>query len=118
LAKHEFGLIDQFEENKWYDKYEPQKYHCVSVDMDIMDRIFEANQGELMQIKTFAAISTQPLFGLDESGVTLVPPASLKPFCDVIVNANIRIKSPQLSILVEKVQEAMEKSMYLIHFGI
>lgn len=118
MAKHEFGLIDHFEENKWYNKYEPQKYHCVSVDMKIMDRIFEANQEELMQIKTFAGISTQPLHGLDESGITLIPPESLKPFCDVILKANSLLKAPQLFILVEKIQQAMEKGKYLIHFGI
>ncbi len=118
MAKHAFGLIDQFEENKWYQTYEPQKYHCVSVDMDIMDQVFEAHIEELMQIKTFAVSSTQPLHGLDEAGVTLIPPESLKAFCDVIVNANRRLKTPQLFMLVEKVREAMEKSKYLIHFGI
>ncbi|WP_058486961.1 hypothetical protein [Defluviitalea phaphyphila] len=26
MAKHEFGIIDSFEENKWYSDYEPEKY--------------------------------------------------------------------------------------------
>lgn len=24
MAKHEFGIIDYFEENKWYSVYEPE----------------------------------------------------------------------------------------------
>ncbi len=24
VAKHEFGIIDSFEENKWYSDYEPE----------------------------------------------------------------------------------------------
>lgn len=34
MAKHDFGILDRFEENKWYQEYEPEKYNCVSVDMD------------------------------------------------------------------------------------
>ncbi|MDN5316111.1 MAG: hypothetical protein PWR08_235 [Thermoanaerobacterium sp.] len=26
VAKHEFGIIHSFEENKWYSDYEPEKY--------------------------------------------------------------------------------------------
>jgi hypothetical protein len=29
MAKHEFGIIDYFEENKWYSVYEPEKYSQV-----------------------------------------------------------------------------------------
>ncbi len=86
--------------------------------MDIMDQIFETGRKELMQIKTFAQISTQPFQGLDEAGVTLIPHESLKPFCDVILKANSQLKEPQLFKLVEKIQEAIEKGKYLIHFGI
>ncbi len=118
MAKHEFGLIDQFAENKWYSEYSPECFRCVSVDMDIMDQVFETSLEELLQIKTFAQITTQPMRGLDEAGITLIPPESLKPFCDVIMKANSRLKEPQLYALLEKVQEAIEKSKYLIHFGI
>lgn len=94
------------------------KYNCVSVDMDILDRIFETHGEELMRIKTFAHISAQPLQGLDEAGVTLIPPESLKAFRDVIIKANNQLEEPQLYMLIEKVQEAFEKSKYMIHFGI
>lgn len=118
MAKHDFGMIDRFEENKWYDEYEPQKYNCISVDMDVMDKIFEMYLEELMQIKTYACISTQPLQGLDENGVTLIPPDSLQAFWDVILKANNQLKAKQLLGLIDKIQDAMKKSKYLIHFGI
>jgi ribosomal protein S3AE len=36
MAKHEFGIIDYFEENKWYSVYEPEKYNCISVSDDCL----------------------------------------------------------------------------------
>lgn len=118
MAKHDFGMIDWFEENKWYSEYAPQKYNCISVDMDLMDKIFEMYLEEVMQIKTYACISTQPLQGLEESGVTLIPPDSLKPFFDIILKANNQLKEQQLLGLIDKIQDAMKESRYLIHFGI
>lgn len=34
LAKHDFGIIDSFKENKWYSDYEPEKYNCISFPDD------------------------------------------------------------------------------------
>jgi len=39
LAKHEFGIIDSFEENKWYSEYEPEKYNCISVSDDLIEEL-------------------------------------------------------------------------------
>jgi hypothetical protein len=118
LAKHDFGILDQFEENKWYQEYEPEKYNCVSVDMDVMDEVFSMYLEEMRQIKAFACISTQPICGLEESGITLIPPYSLKSFCDVITKANRQIQSHQLILLIDKIQESIKNDKYLIHFGI
>jgi hypothetical protein len=71
LANHDFGILDQFEENIWYQEYEPQKYNCISVDLDVMDEVFGVYREEIEQIKSFACISTQPICGLEESGITL-----------------------------------------------
>ena len=30
MAKHEFGIMDSFDENIWYNVYEPEKYDCIS----------------------------------------------------------------------------------------
>lgn len=39
MAKHEFGIIDSFEENKWYSNYEPEKYNCISVSDDLIEEL-------------------------------------------------------------------------------
>lgn len=111
MAKHDFGILDQFEENKWYQEYEPEKYNCVSVDMDVMDEVFSMYLEEMRQIKAFACISTQPICGLEESGITLIPPYSLKSFCDVITKANRQIQSHQLILLIDKILKKLKKLM-------
>ena len=34
---YDFGILGQPIENARYDDYEPQKYHCLSVDFDAID---------------------------------------------------------------------------------
>jgi ubiquinone/menaquinone biosynthesis C-methylase UbiE len=47
LAKHDFGIIDFFEENKWYSDYEPQKYNCISVDDNLLGEMIIKYNEEL-----------------------------------------------------------------------
>lgn len=118
MAKHEFGIIDNFEEGKWYSEYEPEKYNCIFVNDDLIGNILMEFKDELYAIKTYFAISTQVGKGLDESGVTIFPPESLPRFRDVIVKANSQYQSRELKALIGKITEAMEKSRHMIHFGI
>lgn len=118
LAKHEFGIIDAFEENKWYSEYEPEKYNCVSVSDDLIEELITKYNEELMTIKTYFQVTTQPGVGLDYCGVTLIPPESLKQFRDVIIKANSHYQSQELKLLIEKVSDAIIKNKYLIHYGI
>ena len=37
--KHNFGVIEKFEEDKWYSDYEPKKYNCISVSDDLIEGI-------------------------------------------------------------------------------
>lgn len=53
LAKHDFGAIDSFEENKWYSDYEPEKYNCISVHDDLLEEMIIKYNKELMSIKTY-----------------------------------------------------------------
>ena len=40
MAKHEFGIMQKSPQiGKRYDKYEPQKYNCISVDDDYIEPI-------------------------------------------------------------------------------
>jgi len=118
LAKHDFGIIDIFKENKWYSDYEPDKYNCISVSDDLIEELIIEYKEELTAIKTFFQITTQPGTGLDYYGVTLIPPESLKQFRGVIIKANIHYQSQELELLIEKVSNAISENKYLIHYGI
>ena len=40
MARHEFGIMQNAPEpRKRYDEYEPQKYNCMSVDDDYIEKI-------------------------------------------------------------------------------
>ncbi len=118
LAKHEFGIIDSFEDNKWYCEYEPEKYNCISVSDDLIEDLIIKYNTELKAIKTYFQVSNQPNTGLDYYGVTLIPPESLRQFRDVIIKANSHYQSQELKLLIEKVSDAIIKNKYLIHYGI
>ena len=118
VAKHEFGIIDFFEENKWYSKYEPEKYDCISVNDDLIGELTIRYNEELMAIKTYFQVTTQPGNGLDYYGVTLIPPKSLIQFRDVIIKANSQYQSQELQALIEMITDAIKKDKYLIHYGI
>jgi hypothetical protein len=118
LAKHKFRIIDSFEENRWYSEYEPEKYNCVSVSDDLIEELITKYNEELMAIKTYFQVTTQPGTGLDYCGVTLIPPESLKQFRDVIVKANSQYQSQELQALIEIITDAIKKDKYLIHYGI
>jgi hypothetical protein len=118
LAKHEFGIIDSIEKNRWYSENEPVKYNCVSVSDDLIEELITKYNEELMTIKTYFQVTTQPGVGLDYCGVTLIPPESLKQFRGVIIKANIHYQSQELELLIEKVSSAISENKYLIHYGI
>lgn len=73
---------------------------------------------ELMKIKTYFQVTTQPGHGLDYCGVTLIPPKSLKQFRDVIIKANSQCQFQELQLLIEMISDAIKKNKYLIHYGI
>jgi hypothetical protein len=52
------------------------------------------------------------------SGITLIPPESLKQFRDIIIKANNHFKAKELQLLTEKITEAITGNKYLIHYGI
>ena len=118
LAKHEFGIIDSFEENKWYSEYEPEKHNCISVNDDLIEELIIKYNEELMAIKTYFQVTTQPGNGLDYYGVTLIPLKSLIQFRDVIIKANSQYQSQELQALIEMITDAIKKDKYLIHYGI
>ncbi len=118
MAKHEFGIIDSCEENKWYSEYEPEKYNCISVSDDLIEKLIVTYEKELMAIKTYFQVTTKPGRGLDYCGVTIIPPESLKQFRDVIIKANNEYQYQELEALIEKISDAIKNDKYIIHYGI
>jgi len=118
LAKHDFGIIDFFEEGKWYSNYEPEKYNCISIDDDLLEQIIIEYRNDFINMNTYFIGSTQPGNGLDYCGVTLIPPESLEQFIDIIIKANKQFKARDLELLLEKIAEAIKANKYLIHYGI
>jgi hypothetical protein len=119
MANHEFGIIDSFDENKYYGDYEPKRYDCISVNDDlILFHLIEEYGSELSKIKTFFQSSSNPNFGLDYYGVTLIPPSSLEGFYDLIVLLREKYESSELDSLIEKISKSINENKYLIHYGI
>jgi len=118
LAKHEFGIIDTFKENKWYSNYEPEKYNCISVNDDLIEELVIKYSKELMGIKTYFQSTVQPGTGLDYCGVTLIPPESLMQFRNIIMEANSQFNSQELKALIEMTTCAIKMGKYMIHYGI
>ncbi|GCD10374.1 hypothetical protein [Clostridium tagluense] len=118
MTKHEFGIIDFLIKDKWYVEYEPEEYNCTSVNDDLLDEIINKYVEEFTNMKTYAHILTNPMWGLNYCGITLIPPESLGKFCNIITDANNRYQSQELKLLLKKISEAIKEKKYLIHYGI
>lgn len=53
---HEFGILDDFDNQKYYIDYAPQKYNCISVEDEIINRLIE----QLSIMKTYFHTYNRP----------------------------------------------------------
>lgn len=110
MAFHEFGIMQDLPKGR-YDNYEPEKYaKTVAVDMDIIDRIITRT----IVIPTFAHTTKEPFNGLNETGITLIPPDSAEKMADLFEKSEIN----GLSKLIKLLRIASEEGKFVIHFGI
>lgn len=108
MAKHEFGLMEIAPvHGVRYDAYEPQKYHAISVD----DRVLDPFLGRFLHIDTFWHSLDVPMKGLNETGITLIPPASHPLF-------DCQMDGDGLSELKRLFEKAMTEGKFIIHFGL
>jgi hypothetical protein len=91
MPVHEFGMIDNIENEKNDIGYEPLKYNCISVDDEIVNSLNE----HLSIMKTYFHSLKRPEFGLAYCGITIIP--------------------PELAI---KINHAKEESKHIIHYGV
>ncbi len=109
MAKHQFGIMQTApKKGKRYNKYEPQKYNCISVNDDYLEDIVMYFD----HINFFWHTLDVPGKGIDYCGVTLIPPSSMQAFISVIENIS------ELSELKMLMQKAYTENKWIIHFGL
>ena len=109
MAKHEFGIMksDPIKGHR-YDEYEPQKYDCISVEDEYIERI----GSDLTTLKCYAHTLDAPIDGLAYYGITLIPPDSIKQFISLIES------QAEMNDLKNLLCEALKKNRFVIHFGL
>ena len=109
MPKHEFGIMLQaLRPNEGFDKYEPEKYDCISVsDDDLQPCLDDFRCG-----KTYWHTLDRPELGLAYCGITLIPPETLDTYLEIVW------KKPGITELAALLIEAKEKHAFVIHFGI
>ena len=114
MAKHEFGIMpDPPAEGVWYSEYVPEKYRCISVDDGLIEPLWSGSAPEVvLSAPTYYQTLSQPGYGLDYTGVTLIPPSSLDAFIGYFESI------PQAAELTALMHRARRAGKFLIHFGI
>ncbi|WP_053957256.1 hypothetical protein [Inediibacterium massiliense] len=110
----EFGIVDNFDQNKDYSEYEPQKYNCIAIEDDIINNWWN----ELMLIKTYFHNYNRPEYALARWGVTLIPPESLEAFYKIVANDSRSKSSKELANLMTLIRKAISENKYVIHYGV
>ena len=91
-----------------YDKYEPLKYNCISVDDEYLEDIVANFDNIDFYWHTIDVKGS----GLAYCGITLIPPLSIRAFIDVIKDISA------LSELKELSEKALLENKWIIHFGL
>jgi hypothetical protein len=115
IIKAEFGIIEEIDYSKDYSLYEPQKYDCVFIDDDAYINDWWER---LLIMKTYVHNTDRPSTALARHDVTLIPPESLPMFHEIVITDKRINKDKNLVNLANKIQEAIAKNKFMIHFGI
>ena len=104
---HEFGImLTGPKPGEQFNDYEPQKYNCITVHDEIVERFGDA---VLKDLPCYWCTIDRPEKGLAYCGITLIPPASLP----------ILLQSAGESEPLQKlIKRAMVESCFIIHFGL
>lgn len=114
MIKTQFGIIDNIDETRKYS-YNPEKYHCVSID----DTLYIDDWWDrLALLKTYFHSLDRPASGLARYGITLIPPESLLEFQDIVLSDQRIRQDTHLVRLADTIQSAVSQKKFMIHFGI
>lgn len=109
IAFHQFGLMERPPRlGERFDRYEPERYGCVAVADDLIDGVTEAFGG----ITAFRHTIDRPCSGLEEAGITLIPPKSAYRLAEALGPNEALSSFRDLLIQAERTQK------WIIHFGI
>ncbi len=109
MARHEFGImLNAPKPSKRYDEYEPQKYNCISVDDDYIEKI----AADLNNIDFYWHTLDVPAKGIAYTGITLIPTTSLQAFTAIITDIE------ELNELKKLLEKALLENKWVIHFGL
>lgn len=110
---YKFGIIDDFHD-KAYENYAPEKYHCISLDDEIILNLIKP----LSIMKTYFHRLDCPEYGLVYHSITIITPESLSSFLDIVLSSDAWKQYDELNQLAEKIVQAKNEKSYMIHYGI
>lgn len=109
MAFHCFGLMPRPpQEGERFDRFEPENYGCIRVHDDLISDVLPA----LNAAETFWHTTDVSGRGLDEAGITLIPPDSASVMAQAIKDRQ------EISELTGLLNTACRTQTWLIHFGI
>lgn len=104
---HEFGIMSTDPQTgRRYDTYEPQKYGCIAVHDEIVEKLGDA---VLWDLPCYWHTLDRAGNGLAYTGITLIPPGSLP----VLLEAAGACEPLRALVL-----RAISKNRFIIHFGL
>ena len=89
---------------------DPKKYGCIAIH----DNYIEPLLRELSVLETYIHTLSRPGNGLAYYGITLIPPSSLPEFKKIID----LVGRTELQALSKKIEEAVQRHKFMIHYGI
>ena len=73
---------------------------------------------KLVLLKTYFHSLDCPEFGLARWGITIIPPDSLPGFQEIVLSDKRINEDVQLRELAGKIQDAINRNKFMIHFGV
>ena len=113
MIKTEFGIIEDIGETQEYS-YDPKKYQCVCID----DAYIDDWWNKLALLKTYFHSLDRPEYGLARWGITIMPPDSLPGFQEIVLSDKRINEDAHLRELADKIQDAISRNKFMIHFGV
>lgn len=118
MIRTEFGIISDFDENKDYTGYHPEKYNCTAIDDDLYMNDWWADLEKIDTLNVYSKGILQPQKALSRWGITIIPPGSLHCLLEIVKNDKRFHEDVHLERLAVLIEEAVKNQKYMIHYGV